>query len=394
MRELWSAFLRLFTSLQLTVVLLVFSIVLVFVATLDQVNLGIWAVQEKYFRSFFVMWPVPDTRIAIPLFPGGYFIGGMLLLNLIAAHVKRFRFTWNKAGLFLTHFGLILLLVGELLTGLWQEDYTMQLSKGETKNYAESQREQELVIIDTSDPKEDAVLSIPEDALAGKQGIQHPKLPFRIQIRAYYSNSQLQMRREGSEAPPSLANAGVGPQIVATPLPLTYKSDERNIPTVFVELVGAEGSLGTYLVSPVLEMPQSFTHAGRSYSLAMRPLRIYHKFSLTLNELRHDVYPGSEIPRNFSSRVRIKTEDGHEDREIVIYMNNPLRHDGLTFYQYQMNQASNFSVLQVVRNPSWLLPYVSCLILTAGLLLHFCISLGKFIRRRSTEPGSGAQALS
>ena len=41
-------------SLRFTVVLLVFSMVLVFVATLDQVNLGIWAVQEKYFRAFVV----------------------------------------------------------------------------------------------------------------------------------------------------------------------------------------------------------------------------------------------------------------------------------------------------------------------------------------------------
>lgn len=383
MRELWNAFLRLFTSLQLTVVLLVFSIVLVFVATLDQVNLGIWAVQEKYFRSFFVMWPVPDTRIAVPLFPGGYFIGGLLLLNLVAAHVKRFKFTWGKAGLFLTHAGLILLLVGELLTGLWQEDYTMQLSKGETRNYSESQREQELAIIDTTDPKEDAVLSIPEGILSSRQGIQHPKLPFRIQIKAYYPNSNLQMRREGSDAPPSLATAGVGRQILATPAPMTYKSDERNIPTVFVELAGAEGSLGTYLVSPVLEMPQGFSYAGRTYSLTMRPLRVYHAFNLTLNELRHDVYPGSEIPRNFSSRVRLKTADGREDHEVVVYMNNPLRHDGFTFYQYQMNQASNFSVLQVVRNPSWLMPYVSCMILTAGLFMHFCISLMQFVRRRT-----------
>jgi hypothetical protein len=41
-----------FVSLKLTLLLLVFSMVLIFAATLDQVNLGIWAVQEKYFRAF------------------------------------------------------------------------------------------------------------------------------------------------------------------------------------------------------------------------------------------------------------------------------------------------------------------------------------------------------
>src|SRR5687768_7528417 len=116
-------------SLKLTIVLLVFSMVLVFVATLDQVNLGIWAVQEKYFRSFVVYTQV--GRFALPVFPGGYTIGGLLLANLIAAHVFRFAFLWRKAGIFLTHLGLIVLLVGELLTGLWQEDFHLRLTAGE-----------------------------------------------------------------------------------------------------------------------------------------------------------------------------------------------------------------------------------------------------------------------
>src|SRR5688500_5305336 len=118
-----------FVSLKLTVVLLVLSIVLIFVATLDQVNLGIWAVQEKYFRSFFVLWRA--VEVPIPVFPGGYLIGGLLLINLVSAHVYRFKLTWRKAGIFLTHIGLILLLVGELLTGLLQEEFQMRLVEGE-----------------------------------------------------------------------------------------------------------------------------------------------------------------------------------------------------------------------------------------------------------------------
>ena len=59
-----------FVSLRLTVVLLVFGMVLIFAATLDQVNLGIWAVQEKYFRSFVIY--AQAGRFALPVFPGGY----------------------------------------------------------------------------------------------------------------------------------------------------------------------------------------------------------------------------------------------------------------------------------------------------------------------------------
>src|SRR4051812_35450687 len=117
MRDTWDSFIKFFVSLRLTVVLLALSIILIFAATLDQVNLGIWAVQEKYFRTFIVLWNYKG--FPIPVFPGGYFIGGLLLVNLVASHIYRFKFTWKKAGILLTHAGLIVLLVGELLTGLW-----------------------------------------------------------------------------------------------------------------------------------------------------------------------------------------------------------------------------------------------------------------------------------
>ncbi len=127
MRDFWQQCVKFFVSLQLTVVLLALSMILVFVATLDQVNLGIWAVQEKYFRSFVVLWNV--NGIPIPVFPGGYFIGGLLLINLVASHFYRFKLSWQKSGIVLTHFGLIFLLVGELLTGLWQEEFQMRMTR-------------------------------------------------------------------------------------------------------------------------------------------------------------------------------------------------------------------------------------------------------------------------
>src|SRR5688572_22697415 len=153
-----------FVSLRLTVVLLVLSLVLVFAATLDQVNLGIWAVQQKYFRSLFVLWRVGD--VPIPVFPGGYLIGGLLLINLVSAHVYRFKRSWRKAGIELTHAGLILLLVGELFTGLWQEDFQMAINEGDTKNYSESFREHELAIVETTNSEFDEVVVVPEGLLA------------------------------------------------------------------------------------------------------------------------------------------------------------------------------------------------------------------------------------
>jgi hypothetical protein len=380
----------LFVSLKLTVVLLVFGMILVFAATLDQVNLGVWAVQEKYFRSFIVYTRVGS--VAVPVFPGGYLIGGLLLSNLLAAHFYRFAFTWRKLGIQLAHFGLILLLIGELLSGLWQRDYAMRLSEGETKDYAESFRDNELAIIDASDAKFDDVVAIPEKLLARKSPIQHPKLPFRIVPKTYYPNSLLQARAADSTTPAE-ATAGFGERIVAVPQPMTYKTNERNLPTVFVELVAADKSLGTYLVSQHLVMPQEFEYGGKRWTIQLRTERIYQPFTLTLQKFSHDRYAGTDIPKNFSSRLRLKTPDGKDDRDVLIYMNNPLRYDGLTFYQAGFENNDRTTILQVVRNPSWLLPYIACGLMSLGLVWQFGIHLFGFARKRTAVERVAPDAL-
>ncbi|MGC4073912.1 MAG: cytochrome c biogenesis protein ResB [Nibricoccus sp.] len=318
--------------------------------------------------------------IVVPIAPGGYTVGGLLLLNLLAAHIRRFSLTWKKSGIFLAHFGLILLLIGELLSGLWQEDFYLRLDQGETKNYAESHVYNELAIIDTTDAKTDFVVAIPESLLAKRGSVQHPKLPFRVDTKIYYPNSSLFM--QGPSSPPSPATTGMGLQVVAAPQPVTYKQSESNSPSAYVELIGTDGTIGTYLVSSGLGAPQPFNYGGRTWTLSLRAQRLYKPFSLTLLKFSHDRYAGTEIPKNFSSRLRLNTPDGHDDREVLVYMNNPLRYAGLTFYQAGFENNDRTSVLQVVRNPSWLIPYVACSLISLGLLIQFGIHLAGFINKR------------
>ncbi len=396
MRELYREFVRFFISLRLTVALLALSALLVFFATIDQVHLGIWVVQEKWFKSLIVLQDIKG--FPVPVFPGGYFIGGLLLLNLVAAHAKRFAFSWKKAGIQLVHFGLILLLLGELFTGLFQEEYQMRLDEGQTRNYSESWRLNELAIIDTSPANEDIVTVIPEERLAraaGKQeGIEVSALPFRVVPRAYYPNAAL---ADKGQSPPMLkpventATRGLGPRFLLAPLPMTYKQNERNLPAALVELVGPEGSLGVFLVSTMLTQPERFSYAGREWSMSLRFQRAYKPYSLTLLDFSHDRYAGTDIPKNFSSRVRLTTADGVNDREVLIFMNNPLRHDGMTFYQAGFDNNDRTTVLQVVRNPSWVIPYLSCLLMAVGLFWQFGWHLAGFIARRGVPANEVAR---
>jgi hypothetical protein len=371
---------NLFVSLKLTIVLLALSILLIFWATLDQVHLGVWAVQHKFFHSFIVFVNLGDLRV--PAYPGGYTIGGLLLVNLVAAHAYRFKAGWRKTGIWTAHAGLILLLLGELVSGLVQRDFQMRLDEGETKNYSESNRLNELAIIDATDPNFDEVVAIPESMLAKGTVVQNPKLPFRVVPKGYYPNSDIQLRSQVPGAPPSPATAGMGPMLAVTPVEVTYKEDGLNLPSAFVELVGPEGSLGTWVASTRLGNPQKFEYGGRKWKLIMRPERHYQPFSITLEKFSHDIYAGTDIPKNFSSKVRINLPDGGASREVLIYMNNPLRYAGLTYYQASYEPNDRTTILQVVRNPSWLVPYIACCAIALGLVVQFMIHLVAFAGNR------------
>ena len=202
-----------------------------------------------------------------------------------------------------------------------------------------------------------------------------------------------------AEPPPPASTQGDGREVVAVPIPETNESDKRNIPYAVVDLVQSGQSLGTWLLSPLLG-PQEITVGGKTYRAALRFERYYlksgdHPYAIMLLKATHEVYQGTVtadepegIPKNFQSRVRIDNPQTSESREVDIYMNNPLRYGGLTFYQYQMGQEemgahANTSTLQVVRNPGWLTPYFGCGLVALGMAYQFLFHLLGFIRKRS-----------
>src|SRR6188472_4502015 len=186
----------LITSLKLTIVCLAAAMALIFAGTLAQVHVGIHEAQERYFQSMFVWWPAEGNGFRIPIFPGGHLIGAVLLINLIAAHIKRFRWTWRKFGIHLTHAGLIIMLAGGLFTDLFAVESHMRLGVGDTKNFSEDPRRMELAVTDTTDPEFDQVTAIPEVVLRRGGTIEHKSLPFRIAVRHYFQNSRLQMAQD------------------------------------------------------------------------------------------------------------------------------------------------------------------------------------------------------
>jgi hypothetical protein len=211
---------------------------------------------------------------------------------------------------------------------------------------------------------------------------------------------------------PPQATEGIGQRLSFLQAAPTAAMDFPNVPAAIVEVITAEGSLGTWVVSNWLTEEklvqlvqtdfrnklgeslgeqicsaiirrQEFAYCGHTYQLALRPERFYKPFNIELQKFSHDIYRGTDIPKNFSSRIRLQRSDTGEDREVLIYMNNPLRYAGETYYQSGFDDVDpRVTILQVVHNPSWLTPYFCCILVAAGLIVQFLTHLIGFITKR------------
>lgn len=393
-------------SLKLTVVLMAMAMFIVLAGTLAQRELGIWAVMSHYFRVP-IAWisvrslsfDLIDTKATFP-FPGGWLIGGAMLVNLLAAHVMRFQMTWKRSGILLIHSGLILLMLSEVVTGLAADEGQMTLSEGGWSNHVEDLRTVELAVIDTSSsPTEDFEITVPRTFLTrsarNSAAINHEWLPFDIGVARYMANAQI-VGPIGDSARAKLpaVTTGAGLQLTALEQPEVSgasSSQEADAPAVYVTFSDptTHEAIATMLTSVRLR-PQELTVGKRTYEIALRYKRTYEPYMVKLEKCTHDVYIGTDIPKNFSSLIRLIDPTKNEDRQVLIYMNHPLRYAGQTFYQLKMDEVNGvpISVLQIVANPGWLVPYIACCMITGGLLLHFTLSLSKYVSRQRKAEGT------
>lgn len=553
------------TSLKLAVAILACSAVIVFLGTIAQVQEGLYLAQARWFKQWIVIRHEGDPWWVL-VYPGGYTLGVLLIINLMGAHLRRFKFppggwpvlvthyllvmgalfgitygllwspwiffmtctllmvvdmvlssesigwkpmvgTGRKIGVDLTHFGIVILLIGQLATDMLAVETHMAMKEGETARYTQNYSATEIVVAKDipGDVNSEEVVAIPEAMMVKRDQpvgdtLRHGKLPFQVRLTMWQGNSDLvdiaeaqkaerQLRQAFAtlesnfssadkllteakramevpgrlrvwrhslselgenpgediipavtavqadpakagallaklkeafraemiimfkkedtgmrfaatrveadqpitdDSPPRQATSSVAQRYYTVPLRVGREMDARNIPSAVVELIGPAGSIGTWLVSPHLK-PQTVEHDGKKYRLSLRIERTYHPFSVTLLKTTHEVYPGTDTPRDFRSRIRVKHPEKNEDRETEVFMNAPFRYEGLTFFQHQMSsreeiaQAKGFSSLQVVRNPSWFSPYFGCALVGYGMARHFLIYLFRFIRKRQAS---------
>jgi ABC-type transport system involved in cytochrome c biogenesis permease subunit len=394
--------LKALASLRLTVFLFVLSMILIFCGTLAMMDLGLYSVLARYFRSGFVWIPLqifvrfgqvffgvpPNTQISGSFpFPGGWSIGAVLLVNLLAAHATRFRCTWKRSGVLVLHAGIILLMLGELITGVFSVESNMIVPLGGSTNYVQSFERYELAFVGPGDAAHDSVTVVPDRLLQHGGTIRNEELPVDVEVTRYLSNSALTEEPPTPGENPATRGFGVRFGVVERPAGRGVDSEQKaDTPSAYLTLRDKKSgaALGTYLVSFWIN-PQKVEIDGTNYEMSLRRQRSYRPFSFQLEELKHENYTGTRLAKRFASLVRIVDPERGEDREALIHMNHPLYYRGETFYQSQVDvdkrTGVEFTGLQVVRNPGWLLPYIACTLVAGGMTAHFLILVLSFLGR-------------
>lgn len=184
------------------------------------------------------------------------------------------------------------------------------------------------------------------------------------------------------------ATAGLGQQFVAVAKDEVSGVDttqQIDLPAAYVNLFDKTtgNSLGVYLVSAALSLDGEAAQAipGQSAGVELRPRRHYKAYTLHLSDFKFDRYIGTETARNYSSDVRLEDPEQSQNRDVTIRMNEPLRHRGDAIFQSSFTPDEKATILQVVSNPGWQIPYISCVLVMVGMGVHFVIKMVQFVVR-------------
>ena len=310
----------------------------------------------------------------------------------------------NRGGNVLIHLGVGLLMLGQFIFGDAQHEERVAIFEGQKTQVAYELDTVELAFVDKSDSEKNHVIAFEhpmlQQSLANKKFITSEKLPFEIRVDRWMINSTRGDRKRlpgPSDDDYEVMGVGIRDfEFKELPKSGGAKS-ETNYATAYVTLRNKEDKrvIGKFVVSQLLnddaimyksEYEQAEA-AGKTWDFGLRFRRNYKPYSIILDDVVMEEYTGTSKPKDYSSYVKIKDSQGDTLQQGRIWMNNPMRFRGETFYQSgYMNSSMNpygveQTTLQVVTNAGWLIPYVACVLSGLGMLVHFGGTFARFASR-------------
>ena len=331
--------------------------VLVTLGTVTQKDLGLYNATEKYLNSI-ILWlgPVPT--------PGGLLTIGVIFIALCVKFIFYSPWRIKKAGTILTHLGVLLLLLGGIITATNAKEGFMIIPEGRNVNAVSDYFKRVLVI-----QKNGKIVEMFDfDALSKTQSLKTQGLEIKILEKC---------NNCGVRAPTGTYQNLQGLAEHMEPFPTAQeKQKEANFSGLILGVKNPQNNQsGTYIVMEDVPKNPEFKINQDRLRLVLQRQSEALPFSITLDDFRKTDYPGTDKAREYTSDLII--HDGGIAWPATISMNQPLRYKGYSFYQSSFDQRADteVTVLNVVQNKGRLFPYIATLIIFIGILLHLIIHL-------------------
>ena len=350
-----------------------YLMILLVVGTYAQADLGLWLSQKIYFSSWLIwcfdMIPVPGGRLSM----------AVVFLSLLAFMFRKQ--VWKKPGILIVHMGMLLLLLGGFVTAYWRIEGNMVIARGETAQALVSYDQSELAFVKEGKAAHDTIIAYTGPILKDGAVLEHEQLPFKVELARWHEHCA-PARLQG-EAPADAKGAAQRFQLNDVIRP---ESAERYRRGAEFRLSGHPDVEGSYLIYEHMEVEQTLQIGEDTWRVGIRRANLPLPFGLKLKKFTMEHYPGTEMAKSYSSEVLLR-DDGQE-RRVLIEMNQPLRHQGYTFYQSSFipdpQQGGYMTVLAVVKDWGQMFPYISSLIMCIGLLIHLIQVVPKAFTEQET----------
>ena len=333
------------SSVKITVLCLGLLFILVFWGTIAQVNEGLFLAQKRFFHSWFFL-----AGGFIP-FPGAQLVLWILFLNLLCAAITHFAYLRSQVGILIIHFGLLIYFVAAFVTFNVAKESQLTLRETAGSNVSSSYHEWELSIWKVEDENQKNVTAFDSHYFKTNDKLSIPENHLTFTVKAYYSNASV---TEGlTKIPPA-------------------KEPEKNFPGIVLEVKTQDYDGIPLVLYGGQTVPAEIQVGEDIYNIQLRRKRLLLPFVIKLKNFEMDKHPGTEIASRYQSLIEIENEG--LSREVLIYMNHPLRYKDYTFYQasYSIDQQGReYSTFAVVKNSGRLLPYIASGVVFLGLLTHF-----------------------
>lgn len=384
---LWdSRFIKSFGSLGLAASMMSFLLLLTFLGTMDQMNMGIYQAQKKYFESLIVTDP---WGMGFAILPGGMLCMIIFTMNLLVGGILRLRLSKNNLGVFIIHVGIALMMSAGLVKLMAGNDGFLRLWENQKASEYISHHEWEISVFqaDTGAVTEN---TLHETYWRGANSLSVAPadgVPFTLNLEYLHGNCRPQQLTAGESLPAEtvviddwfLKSEAMDPE------------NERNMPGLVAWIENGsektDSAEGRTFLWGGQNYPWTFQIDDQTWVVALRKVRHSMPFTIQLDDFEKVDYAGISMAKEFRSDVTQISEGSQ--RKVRIEMNDPLRDQGLILFQSSWGPPDAkpgdelFSVFAVVHNPSDHWPLYSCIIIAIGMALTFTQKFMAYGRRQT-----------